>query len=370
MTLVLTADEKNHDILKLQCDSIYGKGFLYVTKTSFILEATHKNLIYFQRLHTQIASLKALSNQKVEICWVEDGNLQKFVFRLPGASSHIKLIAEEQNYENNFVDLLGNNITNISEKEKQRIIEKRLSFCKKKISKYDSLLADVNKRISSLDKDHIDYTKKSTDELQNLTDIQKTLDMWNQYHNDIHKIEINRHPNIPTEIPNHLCWFDCWYDDKIECYITFNSKFLKPYSFDDITPSVKKFNKETTLPNVCTIPKEFVVFIHGYPTILSKHVKELFSENVKNGETPSVIIPNMTDEMLNDDLISKWHGISIQQDLESESYLQIPVSVYYYTNKGSRIILTNNIRCRYSQKERVFLEHRNVFPEKHKPFLP
>ena len=127
MTLVLTADEKNHDILKLECDSIYGKGFLYVTKKSFVLEAPNKNLIYFQRLHTQIASLKALSNHKAEICWVEDGCLQKFEFRLPDAQSYVKLIAEEQNYENNFIDLLGNNIINISEKEKTRMIEKRLN---------------------------------------------------------------------------------------------------------------------------------------------------------------------------------------------------------------------------------------------------
>jgi len=369
MTLVLTYDEKNHDILKLECDSVYGKGFLYVTKTSFVLEATNKNLIYFQRLHTQIASLKALSNHKVEICWVENGCLQTFVFRLHEAFSYVKLIVEEQNYENNFVDLLGNNIINISDKEKERIIEKRLSFCKRKIAKYESLLTKVNDKLSSLDENDKGFTKKSNDGLQTLTDINKTLSMWNQYRNDIPKIEINRHPNIPSEIPNHLCWFDCWYDDKIECYITFNYTFLKPYSFDT-HESIKKFNKEITLPNVCAIPKEFIGFINGYPAIMEKYVKELFTDKVKKGETPSIIIPNVTDEMLNDDLISKWHGISIQQDLESESYLQIPVSVYYYTNKGSRIILTNNIRCRYSQKERVFLEYRNAFPEKHKPFLP
>ena len=194
--------------------------------------------------------------------------------------------------------------------------------------------------------------------------------MWNHYKNDIHKIEINRHPNIPAEIPNHLCWFDCWYDDKTQLYLTFNSEFLEPYSFDDINESVKKFNKETTLPNVCAIPKEFVGFIHGYPAILSKYVKELFPNTIKNDETHHIIIPNMTDEMLNDDLISKLHGVAIQQNLETESYDVIPVSIHYYTNKGSRIILTNNIRCQYSQKERVFLESRNAFPEEHKPFLP
>ena len=370
MTLVLTDDEKNHDILKLQCDSIFGKGFLYVTKTSFVLEATNKNLIYFQRLHTQIAKLIALNNQKVEIYWVEDGNLQKFVFRLPDAYSHVKKIAEEQNYENNFIDLLANNITNISEKEKTRIIQKRLSFCKKKITKYESLLTNVNDELSSLNEDADNFNKNSSDGLQNLTDINKTLSMWNQLSHDIYKTEINRHTNIPAEIPNHLCWFDCWYDEKIECYITFNSKFLKPYSFDDITPSVKKFNKETVLPNVCAIPKEYVGFIHGYPVILSKYVKELFSDKIKQDDTPSIIIPNLTDEMLNDDLISKWHGISIQQNLDTESYDTIPVSIHYYTSKGSRLILTNNVRCRYSQKERMFLEKRDVFPEKHKPFLP
>jgi len=370
MTLVLTTDEKNNDIIKLECDSIFGRGSMYVTKTSFVLESDNNNLIYFQRLHTQIYSLKALSNQKAEITWVEDGDIQKFAFRLPDALSHVKQIVEEQNYENNFIDLLANNITNISDKEKTRITEKRLSFCKKNITQYKSLLTKANDNISSLDENDNNFNQNSSDGLQNLTDTNKTLSMWNQYRNDIYKTEINRHINIPAEIPNHLCWFDCWYDDKTQCYITFNTKFLEPYSFDTIDESVKKFNNETTIPNVCAIPKKYVEFVNGYPAIKSKYVKELFSDKTKQGETPSIIIPSMTDEMLNDDLISKWHGISIQQDLEIESYPQIPVSVYYYTSKGSRIILTNKIRCRYSQKERVFLEHRDVFPEKHKPFLP
>ena len=155
--------KKNHDILKLECDSIYGKGFLYVTKTSFVLESINNNLIYFQRLHPQIASLKALSNQKVEICWVEDGNLQKFTFRLHDALSHVKQIAEEQNYENNFIDLLGNNITILSEKEKKRIVEKRLLFCKRKITQYESSLTEINNTISSLDNSDNNFTQNSND---------------------------------------------------------------------------------------------------------------------------------------------------------------------------------------------------------------
>ncbi len=47
-----------------------------------------------------------------------------------------------------------------------------------------------------------------------------------------------------------------------------------------------------------------------------------------------------------------------------------PQKQFIMIRMGSRLIPTNNVRCRYSQKERVFLEKRDAFPAKHKPFLP
>lgn len=369
MVLVFNDEEKNHDIIQLECDSIYGKGYLYITKTFFVLEATNKNLIYFEILHTQIVSLKASSNHQVEICWIENGTLQKFTFRLNDAFSYVKKIVEKYDYTSNFPDILGSDIIKISQREKQNIIDKRLLFCNKKIKEYELLLSEANNRLSSIKEINPNDTQNTIKESEIISDINNTLTMWNMYKDDIPRIEINRHGNIPRDIQNHWCWFDCWYDEKTKLYITFNFKFLKLYSFD-FHKDVKKFKENNTIPNVCAIPEEFVGFVNGYPSIMKKHVKEFFEDIIKDKTIPSIIIPNITDEMLNDELISKWHGVSIEIDQIKDSYQTIPINIYYYLNKGSRIILTNSVRCRYSQKERIFLEKRDAFPEKHKPFLP
>ena len=333
------------------------------------MEASNKNLIYFERLHTQIVSLKALNNQKVQVMWVEGDGLQKFDFRISNAFTHVKDIVEKFQYENNFPDILGNNIKNISDQEKQKIIQKRILFCNKKIKTYETLLAKANNEISLIEKSDPIYEQKTVKQSEIISDIIKTLTMWKQYNDDIHTIEINRHDNIPTKIQNHHCWYDCWYDESIRCYISFNFEFLKQYSFD-FNEDIIKFKKQITLPNVSIIPEQYVGFIDGYPVILQKYVNEFFKDKIESDNSPSIIIPNVTNDMLNDKLMSKWHGVSISMDQKTESFSKIPVTLYYYLSKGSRIILTNNVRCRYSQKERIFLESRDVFPKKHKPFLP
>jgi len=169
MVLVYNNEEKKHDITQLECDSIYGKGYLYITKTFFVLEATNKNLIYFEILHTQIISLKALSNNKVEIRWIENGILQKFTFRLNDAFSHVKEIVEKYDYTSNFPDILGSDIIKISQREKQNIIDKRLLFCNKKINDYELLLSEANDRLSSIkevDPNDTQNTIKESEKIQ------------------------------------------------------------------------------------------------------------------------------------------------------------------------------------------------------------
>lgn len=360
MTLIPTIKEKQ-DLLKIECNSTFGKGFLYVTPTHFILEAIEQNLIYFEILHTQIATLTALNDYKAEIKWVEDGNLQTFTFRISDAFTNVKCIVEKYHYENNFIDLLGDNVLSISDKEMEKIYDKRIYSCNENIKKYEKLRNESTKRLSSLDSSDSNYEKEQLDESQNISKLEKTLSMWNEYKEDIHKIHINRNKNTPKDTPNHLVWFDCWYDGKTKCYISFNS-FLKQFDYS-LHKDVQEFNKTNTIPNVIAIPEECVGFSHGYPCILSKFSKQFIED------TADVIIPSMTDEMLNDNLISKWHGISIVQS-KDENYEKIPITIHYYTNKGSRIILTNNTRIRYSQKEKDYLMYRKAFPEKHKPFLP
>jgi len=83
-----------------------------------------------------------------------------------------------------------------------------------------------------------------------------------------------------------------------------------------------------------------------------------------------LVIPSLTNEMLTDKLISMYYGVSVNINQVKESYDNISKSILYYINVGSRIILTNDTRCEYSQKEREFLELRDLFPKELKSLLP
>ena len=369
MTLIYNQNEKNHTTSKLSIDSIFGKGFMYVTESCIVLESINKDLIYFEMLHNQIAKLKALSNSKIEITWVEDGVLQKFIFRCSNALSTVKIITEKNNYQDNFPDLLQNNITTLSEGERKKIIDKRTLSCDKKIKEYEMLLSKANDELSLINTNESINHDLTIKQSLIISDLNNMLSMWNRYKIDIQTCIINRNINVPQNISKHLCWYDCWYDEKLKLYITLNSKFFNdfPFDFDKV---VKKFNKDTTIPNVCAIPEKFVGFSKGYPVVLSKYVKEMFPTLVDSKVMPNLVIPSLTDEMLTDELISMYHGVSVNINQVKESYNDIPKSILYYINDGSRIILTDDTRCKYSQKEREFLELRDLFPKELNPLLP
>jgi len=369
MTLIYNENEKNYTTLKLSIDSIFGRGFMYVTESYIVLESISKDLIYFEMLHNQIAKLKALSNSKVEIIWVEDGILQKFIFRCSNSLSTVKIITEKNNYQDNFPDLLQNNITILSEGERKKIIDKRTLSCDKKIKEYEILLSKANDELSLINVNEPNNNDLTIKQSLIISDLNNMLSMWNRYKIDIQTCVINRNINVPQNISKHLCWYDCWYDEKLKLYITLNSKFFNDFPFD-FDEAVKKFNKDTTIPNVCAIPEKFVGFSNGYPVVLSKYVKEMFPTLVDSKVIPDLVIPSLTNEMLTDKLISMYYGVSVNINQVKESYDNISKSILYYINDGSRIILIDDTRCEYSQKEREFLELRDLFPKELKPFLP
>lgn len=61
MTLVLRNQEKIEN--QFEINSTYGKGTMYVTTNAIVLEQKSKG-IFFERLHSQIASIEATDKEK------------------------------------------------------------------------------------------------------------------------------------------------------------------------------------------------------------------------------------------------------------------------------------------------------------------
>jgi len=356
MALVLQSGEKME--LQIKMDSVYGKGTLYVTSNAVVIESEKKG-IFFQRLHSQISSIEAPDKKKIKITWPEGVNLYDFTFKVKDAQTHVKEIVENHNYDENFPDLMGVNIVILSEKEKKEIIEKRITITKNHIVFTQKKLEEANLKLNMIPDDDPDKTNKILEAAKDTSKYQNEIIILKKYEKDIPNVIMNRSRKIPKDIPNFLCWNDTWYDIESNCYVTFNN-YWRPDIFKEYD-DVMKFYSKNKIPNVYAIPLGFVTYQYGYP-ILTKEYADL-------GNGLQDFIPTLTDEMLNDDMISKKFGLDFET-VGNGLPVKIKNTIGYNTSKGSRLILKNGQQYTLTRKETIFLANRKYLPKEEIVLLP
>lgn len=94
MSIVLKPNESLEKEVEIK--TVNGKGVLYVTSESIIVQI-EKQGIYFERLHSQIASVEATSKNKIKITWPENRALFPFEFKTNDAVSHVNDILSVHN---------------------------------------------------------------------------------------------------------------------------------------------------------------------------------------------------------------------------------------------------------------------------------
>lgn len=355
MTLVLRNEEKIEN--QLEINSVYGKGILYVTTNAVVAEINKKGIV-FERLHNQIALVEATEKKKIKITWPEGRQLFDFTFKVNDAQKHVKEIVEQHNYEDNFPDLMGVNSIMLSEKEQKEIVEKRTKNAKENIDLFKKQLDEANLKLNMIASDDPDKANKILKAAEQTKKIHDILEMWTQYKKDIPNIIMNRSKKIPKEILDYRCWNDCWFDIKSDCFVTFN-KILDVDWFDEIE-LIKKFQEKNTVPNIYAIPYDFIEYNNGYPVYRYKN---------KENEMLTVLLSTMTDEMLNDDLISKKIGLDI--DTVGDGYpVEIKKSLVYKVSSGSKLILKNGQKSNLTRKETVFFLNRKMISKEQIELLP
>ena len=336
-------------------DSPYGKGIMYVTTNAIILEQKSKG-IFFERLHSQIASVEATDKKHIKISWPEGRQMFDYTFKIKDAKERVKEIVEKHNYEDNFPDLMGVNSVVLTEKEQKEIIEKRLENTEKNISKIQKQLDEANLKLNMIASDDPDKANKILEAADETKKIHDILEMWTQYKKDISNIVMNRSKKISKDIPNYKCWNDCWFDNESKCFITFN-KFWSKDDYKEFE-GPKKFYETNTIPNAYAIPGELIRFTHGYPACIL-----FFDKNdLRDG-----LIPSITDEMLNDEIISKKFGLD--KDVNYPTLMK-KGTLTYNTSPGSKLILKNSVKYRFTRKETIFFLNRKMIPENEIPLLP
>lgn len=356
MTLFVQQGEKINQELRIK--STYGKGTMYVTNLAVNIEIDKKGIV-FERLHTQIASIEALSKNKLKITWPEGRQLHSFEFKLDNAQQVAKEMVENNDYEKNFPDLMGVTSVELSDKDKKKIIESRLDIAESMIESTQSSLDQANLNLNMIASNDPDKQKKILESAEITKAIHDKLEMWQKFKDDVSIVFMNRSKKIPKEIDNSNCWNDCWLDIDTKCYVTFNNA-LDTKAFDE-HEEVIKFKEKNMIPNVYPVPFQFVWFSHGYPMI-APFIAEHFDK-------PPFYLPTMTDSMLNDKMIGDKFGFDDVQGVGGIIAKKIPPKAIYTLSKGSLLILKNGQRFNFSLKETMYAKQRNILSKEEQVLL-
>jgi hypothetical protein len=126
-----------------------------------------------------------------------------------------------------------------------------------------------------------------------------------------------RSDKVPSNIPDHNVWNDCWYDQERKLYVTYNKHFE---TLDDVHQREHQitYSKETG-DNGLVFKEEGIKFLFGYPSIRIDY---------DDGTSANFLLPTMTDNMLTEEVVKarlrpESKENSIIYKTESESWITI-----------------------------------------------
>ena len=263
--------EHEHDV-----STSYGKGKLYVTSHTLIIEIKKKGLI-FHRFHNQMAGIEARGLRTIRVRWPEGSQMHEYDFKAWGAKDIVRRIKNRHDYTNNFSAEGGSRVM-FDEKQRAEIRGERVKWAAK-------MLKDVEKRLSKEEKR---VKKKQMPEVD--PELAKDVESWRRMADDAGDAAVNRSMQVPERVPDHLVWHDAWLDG--DFFYTFNPVWQDPNRKHAKVRDSEKDGKTGAF----RIPLEYVRFFHGYPYVRGNAFATPDRFEV------GWFIPSMTEEMLDVDM--------------------------------------------------------------------
>ena len=186
------------------------------------------------------------------------------------------------------------------------------------LKQLQSKLSELEQNLDSIKDDHPD---KQQDRLDVLTEINKTKQEIENIERNLEcskNMTIIRSDKVPSNIPDHNIWNDCWYDEERKAFVTFNKYFEE--STNARTRDIQvKYDKEMGVNSGIIIEEEKIQFRFGYPTIVQKDARE---RNVQ------YILPTLSDLMITTQMVEsrfkpKTQDEAILYSVESEEWIEV-----------------------------------------------
>ena len=192
-----------------------------------------------------------------------------------------------------------------------------ISRFEKMLKPLQSELSELEQKLDSIKNDHPYKQKTRLDILteinkakQKIEDVQKNLECSKT-------IPIIRSDKVPSNIPDHNVWNDCWYDEERKLFVTHNKYFMEISDAGD-RPHQIQYTKETGDYGVVALDDK-VEFRFGYPCVIQKDSK---------GRDTWFILSTLKDNMLTDEVVKarlrpESEQRSILYETESEQWITI-----------------------------------------------
>ncbi len=192
-----------------------------------------------------------------------------------------------------------------------------------------SKLSELEQNLDSIKDDHPYKQQARLDVLEEMNKIKKEIKNTEKNLECSKTIPIIRSNKVPSNIPDHNVWNDCWYDEERKLYVTFNEYFMEG---EDVwkRPHQIQYQKNTGINGVIILPQQ-IEFRFGYPSVIQKD---------SNNHDTWFLIPTLTDDMLTDTIVKA----RLRPESEEKSVLYKPQSEQWITigTKGLRLCEREN----------------------------
>ncbi len=181
-----------------------------------------------------------------------------------------------------------------------------------------SELSELEQKLDSIKNDHPDKQKTRLDILTEINNTKQAIENIQKNLDRSITMPITRSDKVPSDIPDHNVWNDCWYDEERKAFVTLNQRLEKVPNARTREIQIQ-YDKEMGANFGIILEEEKIEFRYGYPSILREN---------QDGNPVWFLLPTMKDEMLTNEIVTgrlrpKSNHESVIYETEAEQWITI-----------------------------------------------
>ncbi|WP_316504835.1 hypothetical protein [Nitrosopumilus sp.] len=181
-----------------------------------------------------------------------------------------------------------------------------------------SKLSKLETKLDSIDDNHPHKQQSRLNVLEEISKTKQEIQITEKNLEFSKTMSVIRSDKIPSDIPDHNVWNDCWYDEERKAFVT-HSKQLEQVPNARTRDIQIQYDKKMNGKTGIILEEERIKFRFGYPSILRED---------QDNNPVWFLLPTLTDNMLTDEIVKarlkpKTHEDSALYETESEQWITI-----------------------------------------------